>query len=271
MSDEELTELVLTMLRCGRCTRRQLQAEVVPPLDPSAGAVEQGGDGLRAPASTQEQLQRRTVEGIHDSMRLANAACQAWRTANGAVAAWNAAFPLLRARRFADALPLLLPALQLLVQPGGAGAPPGGAGAGAAPAPASGTAAGAAAGSAPPAPAPADYVSERRRQLSARLAESVAKGAEHAALLQLLRPAAAAAGEGAWRGLVFRKGVTPWYGDLQEARQRAGAGRHAGCGGGRPQRGGAARGRDTAHSLAACDGAAGGCTHGWRRGMRPGC
>lgn len=186
-------------------------------------------------------------------MRSAAAAEEPWRLANGAALAWNAYLHLPQRQRYADALPLLLPVLQQLLQPlpAAAGAP---AGAPAAAAPA-GAAAGAwshqAAGATAPAPAPGGTqqaggrATGRRWEVAAKVAEAVAKGAEHVALLQLLRPPAsffdqsratsaarpstaqAAAGSGGAEAavppqLAFRQGVTSWYLDLQVVRKRAG-------------------------------------------------
>jgi hypothetical protein len=167
-----------------------------------------------------------------------------WRAVNAAVLAWNAYLPLLQQGRPAEALPALLPALQLLLA---APAEPG-------------RAAAAAAGAA-----------DRGWQVACRLAEAVAQGAEHVALLQLLRPAAggaapasdagvaataaaafaaggarassagAAAGGAQPAGggaggldlaggeafpleLAFSQGATPWYAALSKARERAGEG-----------------------------------------------
>lgn len=173
--------------------------------------------------------------------------------ANAATLAWNSYLHLLQHQRYADALPVLLPVLQLLLQPVGAaatqllpaapaaqGAPAGGAAAQQAAAAAAAAAAAVAA-----AQAAAESKSDRRWQLAARMAEAVAKGAEHIALLQLLKPAAqqmagvagtdagggaagaggAAGGEGgaaALQLLAFRQGDMPGYLDLREARLRAG-------------------------------------------------
>lgn len=41
---------------------RRLGREAVPPADAAAGAVEADGDGVRAPAASAEQLQRRAAD-----------------------------------------------------------------------------------------------------------------------------------------------------------------------------------------------------------------
>ena len=273
---------------------RKLQVEPLPPSDPEAGKAEEE-DGVRMPPGTVDQLHRRaadvswsseghthrtpfvyaashsvdpvpncrllsnTTQGILDGMRAAAAAQEPWRLVNGAALAWNSYLHLPQHQRYADALPLLLPVLQLLLRPPTAAAPA----AGAAPAAAS-TGAGAVAGApahgatggqqAPAGAAGTTAVAGgaraagRRWEVAAKVAEAVAKGAEHKALLQLLKPSspqsvnqsrapsaipaaspAQAGGGGAPscsavpQQLAFRQGANPWYVDLQVARQRAGA------------------------------------------------
>ncbi|KIY97817.1 flagellar associated protein, partial [Monoraphidium neglectum] len=235
----------------------KLQAEVVPPADPSAGKVDVE-DGIRVPPTTAEQLQRRVADGILESMRAAAEAQEPWRLANSAALAWNAYLPLLQRRRHAEALPVLLPALQLLLQPAAAAGP--------GPPPPPGGSSGAqqqqqqqqpaaGAGAAQPAGGQPAQAAGRRWELAAKLAEAVANGAEHVALLQMLRPAppapaasetsrasspaprpgsalaavaaavvaAAGGGDGGARQLAFRQGLTPWFCDLQQARHKAAA------------------------------------------------
>jgi hypothetical protein len=182
-------------------------------------------------------------QGILDSARFAVEAREPWRAVNAAATAWNAYLPLLQAGRFAEALPALLPLLQQILKlPGAAGPSVSAVGAASAvlAVPTATAAAGSAAaapqqvataGKACPAPATASAAAvgaaaEARWRVTARLAEAVAKGAEHVALLHLLQSAGATAPnilvDAAISVEASQKGQPPGCCNLGEARQRAG-------------------------------------------------
>ncbi|KAF8063688.1 CFAP46 [Scenedesmus sp. PABB004] len=80
------------------------------------GAAELGGDGVRLPSATDEQLQRLLIEDLLLGMRLGG---QPWVSMNGALAAWNAYLPLLQRQRHAELAGVALPLLSaLLREPG---------------------------------------------------------------------------------------------------------------------------------------------------------